>query len=109
MEERYHYDEANCLTRLTRNGEDILFHYGNVGNMLSDGRNSYDYDAFNRMTRAEAFDGNIQLNRYDAEGLRAEMEENGRLVQFIYNTNIEICRRRQCISKSKRRRESKFN
>ena len=32
----------------------------------------------------ETFDGNIQINRYDAEGLRHEMEENGKLVQFIF-------------------------
>lgn len=32
----------------------------------------------------ETFSGEIQINRYDAEGLRAEMEENGKLVQFIY-------------------------
>lgn len=47
------------------------------------GTTAYTYDAFNRNTRVEAFDGNVQINRYDAEGLRYEMEENGRLVQFI--------------------------
>ena len=30
------------------------------------------------------YDGNIQINYYDAEGLRHEMEENGKLVQFIF-------------------------
>ena len=29
--------------------------------------------------------GDIQKNRYDGEGLRAELEENGRLVAFIFN------------------------
>ena len=33
----------------------------------------------------ETFDGNVQVNRYDAEGLRHEMEENGRLVRFIFH------------------------
>ena len=32
----------------------------------------------------ETFDGHVQINRYDAEGLRHEMEEDGRLVQFIF-------------------------
>ena len=27
----------------------------------------------------------MQVNRYDAEGLRHEMEENGRLVQFLFS------------------------
>ena len=38
------------------------------------------------MTKA---DGSFQKNHYDAEGLRAEMEENGQLVKFLYNENRE--------------------
>ena len=38
----------------------------------------------------ETFDGNIQVNRYDAEGLRHEMEENGSLVKFIFNPDREV-------------------
>ena len=34
--------------------------------------------------------GMTQVNRYDAEGLRYEMEENGNLVQFIFNENKEV-------------------
>ena len=37
----------------------------------------------------ETFDGNVQRNRYDAEGLRYEMEENGNLVRFIFNPDRE--------------------
>jgi len=32
----------------------------------------------------------VQINRYDAEGLRYEMEENKKLVQFIFNENREV-------------------
>ena len=32
----------------------------------------------------------MQINRYDAEGLRYEMEENKKLVQFIFNENREV-------------------
>ena len=32
----------------------------------------YSYDAFNRTVKVETFDGNVQVNRYDAEGLRHE-------------------------------------
>jgi len=52
--------------------------------LLKDDKARYEYDAFNRNTKAETFNGNIQLNRYDAEGLRHEMEENGKIVSFIF-------------------------
>ena len=45
---------------------------------------------FNQTTKLETFDGNIQINRYDAENLRYEMEENGQLVQFIFNAEREV-------------------
>jgi len=54
-----------------------------------DDQADYSYDAFNRTTKVETFDGNVQVNCYDAEGLRAEMEENGRLVKFIFNPDKE--------------------
>ena len=57
--------------------------------MLSDGRNRYAYDDFGRLASAVTAEGDIQKNCYDAEGLRAEMEENGRLVQFLYNEDRE--------------------
>ena len=47
-------------------------------------------DAFNRVTRVETTIGQVQINRYDAEGLRYEMEENKKLVQFIFNENREV-------------------
>ncbi len=56
---------------------------------LADDRARYTYDAFNRTVRVETFDGHVQVNRYDAEGLRYEMEENGNLVRFIFNPDRE--------------------
>ena len=58
--------------------------------MLSDGSNQYTYDDFGRLVSAVTAEGGIQKNCYDAEGLRAEMEENGRLVQFLYNEDREV-------------------
>ena len=58
--------------------------------MLSDGRNRYAYDDFGRLASAVTAEGDIQKNCYDAEGLRTEMEENGRLVQFLYNEDREV-------------------
>ena len=83
-EERYYYDKRNRLTAQEKNGVHTEFQYDAAGNLVKDGKAAYTYDAFNRNTRVETFDGNIQINRYDAEGLRHEMEENGKLVQFIF-------------------------
>ena len=89
-EELYQYDPRNRLISLTREGVTAAFQYDNAGNLLRDDQADYSYDAFNRTTKVETFDGNVQVNRYDAEGLRAEMEENGRLVQFIFNPDKEV-------------------
>lgn len=63
--------------------------YDNSGNMLSDGEMSYLYDGFGRLEQVTKADGSFQKNHYNAEGLRAEMEENGQLVKFLYNENRE--------------------
>ena len=83
-EERYYYDKRNRLTAQEKNGVHTEFQYDDAENLVKDEKAFYTYDAFNRNTRVETFDGNIQINRYDAEGLRHEMEENGKLVQFIF-------------------------
>ena len=57
---------------------------------MNDGERIYKNDAFNRVTRVETTTGQVQINRYDAEGLRYEMEENKKLVQFIFNENREV-------------------
>ena len=36
---------------------------------MNDGERSYKNDAFNRVTRVETTTGQVQINRYDAEGL----------------------------------------
>ena len=84
-EELYQYDPRNRLMTLTRGGVTTPFQYDRAGNLLQDDKAQYTYDAFNRTVKVETFDGNVQVNRYDAEGLRHEMEENGRLVRFIFH------------------------
>ncbi len=83
-EEIYSCDSRNRLTERRGKGGIETYTYDEAGNLLRDGRAIYTYDAFNRTAKVETFSGEIQINRYDAEGLRAEIEENGRLVQFIY-------------------------
>lgn len=70
---RYFYDLM--LTECTKGGVTSQYEYDNAGNLLKDNKARYEYDAFNRNTKVETFNGNIQINRYDAEGLRHEMEE----------------------------------
>ncbi|MCH5343811.1 MAG: hypothetical protein J1E64_07210, partial [Acetatifactor sp.] len=82
-EELYRYDPRNRLTEYTKGGMSNTFTYDNAGNLLTDDRARYTYDVFNRTEKVETFDGHIQINRYDAEGLRQELEEDGKLVQFI--------------------------
>ena len=88
-EELYQYDPRNRLMALTRGGMTTPFQYDRAGNLLQDDKAKYTYDAFNRTVKVETFDGNVQVNRYDAEGLRHEMEENGNLVRFIFNPDRE--------------------
>ena len=93
IQENYRYDNCNRLiqlTRMTTQQETVTYSYDRQGNMLSDGRNRYAYDDFGRLASTVTAEGDIQKNCYDAEGLRAEMEENGRLVQFLYNEDREV-------------------
>lgn len=95
MAEQYAYDAANRMVSrslLTANSDGTLttresheYAYDPQGNMLSDGKRSFTYDAANRLSHVTTQDGSAQVNRYDGEGLRAEMEENGRLVQFLFD------------------------
>ncbi len=45
----------------------------------------YTYNTKNQQTSVQLEDGTIQTNRYDPEGLRHEMEENGKLLRFVYH------------------------
>ena len=60
-----------------------IFQYDHAGNLLADDKARYSYDAFNRTEKVETFNGHIQLNRYDAEGLRYEMEETSLTIWVV--------------------------
>ena len=109
----YRYDNCNRLQELRREyknaetstaqPEMIRYTYDRQGNMLreksmkSGEEKKYSYDSFGRMVRAEVpvespgtREFQVQINRYDGEGLRHEMEENGRLIKFLYNEDREV-------------------
>ena len=43
----------------------------------------------------ETFDGHVQINHYDAEGLRQELEEDGKLVQFIFRGDEVVAEKKE--------------
>ncbi len=116
--ETYHHDNCNRIKELNRRtyeldgvtpklkkspavsinpdavasyiGETSYYGYDRSGNLLNDGNATYTYDGFGRTAEVKMANGNSQINRYDAEGLRAEMEENGQLVQFLFNEEKEV-------------------
>ena len=90
IEEQYVYDVNNRLMQRSINGQTENYQYDQSGNLLQDANNTYEYDAFRRTSKVTTKAGRTQVNRYDAEGLRYEMEENGKLVQFIFNENKEV-------------------
>ena len=45
----------------------------------------FTYNSRHQQTRVETENGDVQENRYDAEGLRFELLENGRRTSFIYH------------------------
>ena len=86
----YSYDRGRLRNRTVERQQDpagsqtYTYRYDAQGNTLSDGENTYLYDCLNRITEVKTKAGDIQKNHYDAEGLRSQMEENGKLVSFIY-------------------------
>lgn len=79
VREEYHYDSGNRLVKLMKGGHGdiggqaahsaIHYRYDRQGNLLSDGCNTYTYDGFNRLIRAQMPGGKAQVNRYDAESV----------------------------------------
>lgn len=45
----------------------------------------FSYNSRHQQTRVETETGSVQENRYDAEGLRFELLENGRRTSFVYH------------------------
>lgn len=117
-EELYKYDVCNRLVEkktLSRKenlleeiqkkseGKKTVFQYDNQGNLLreqrSNGENQqesiYSYDGYNRQKKIVNFENKTQINRYDGEGLRHEIEENGKLVKFLYHDREAVAEEKE--------------
>ena len=92
--EQYVYNVKNQLKEIQKENTKNIFTYDKQGNTIkeetSSGNNLFEYNTLNQQIKAVTKDGNTLVNRYDAEGLRYEIEENEKLSRFIFNKNANI-------------------
>ena len=86
---RYNYDNRNRLIEKIEGGMQTAYRYDPQGNLLEEegrrGTTRYTYDCFNRTESVRTAEGGYIRNRYDAEGLRYELYENGKFSRFIFS------------------------
>ena len=85
----YTYNGKNQLVTEESAQEKIHFTYNQQGSMISregsSGISRFFYNSKNQQIRTETEDGQVQENRYDAEGLRYEVRENANRIWFVYH------------------------
>ena len=88
-ETRYLYNEKNQLIAEESPADRKQFSYDRQGGIIEEknvaGIRLFSYNSRHQQTRVETETGNVQENRYDAEGLRFELLENGRRTSFVYH------------------------
>ena len=88
-ETRYLYNEKNQLTAEESPVDRKQFSYDRQGGIIEEknaaGTRRFSYNSRHQQTRVETETGSVQENRYDAEGLRFELLENGRRTSFVYH------------------------
>ena len=88
-ETRYLYNAKNQLTAEESPADRKQFSYDRQGGIIEEknaaGIRLFSYNSRRQQTRVETETGNVQENRYDAEGLRFELLENGRRTSFVYH------------------------
>jgi len=86
---RYNYDNRNRLIEKIEGGMHTAYRYDPQGNLLEEegrrGTTRYTYDCFNRTESVRTAEGGFIRNRYDPEGLRYELYENGKVNKFIFS------------------------
>ena len=88
-ETRYLYNEKNQLIEEESPADRKQFSYDRQGGIIEEknaaGIRLFSYNSRHQQTRVETETGSVQENRYDAEGLRFELLENGRRTSFVYH------------------------
>ena len=88
-ETRYRYNQKNQLLQKENTDGINYFTYDRQGGIIEEktavGIHRFTYNSLHQQTQVETETGNIQKNRYDAEGLRYELIESGRRTSFIYH------------------------
>ena len=86
---RYLYNAKNQLTAEESPADRKQFSYDRQGGIIEEknaaGTRRFSYNSRHQQTRVETETGSVQENRYDAEGLRFELLENGRRTSFVYH------------------------
>ena len=86
---RYLYNAKNQLVEEESPADRKQFSYDRQGGIIEEknaaGIRLFSYNSRHQQTRVETETGNVQENRYDAEGLRFELLENGRRTSFVYH------------------------
>ena len=86
---RYLYNEKNQLVEEESPADRKQFSYDRQGGIIEEknaaGIRLFSYNSRHQQTRVETENGSVQENRYDAEGLRFELLENGRRTSFVYH------------------------
>ena len=86
---RYLYNEKNQLIAEESPADRKQFSYDRQGGIIEEknaaGICLFSYNSRRQQTRVETENGSVQENRYDAEGLRFELLENGRRTSFVYH------------------------
>ena len=101
---RYLYNEKNQLVEEESPADRKQFSYDRQGGIIEEknaaGIRLFSYNSRHQQTRVETETGSVQENRYDAEGLRFELLENGRRTSFVYHNGelLEEGREEQGIS-----------
>ena len=88
-ETRYRYNQKNQLLQ-KEDGDGInCFTYDRQGGIIEEktaaGNRRFTYNSLHQQTQVEIETETIQKNRYDAEGLRYELVENGKRTSFVYH------------------------
>ena len=86
---RYHYNAKNQLICEESAGGIKSFTYDRQGGIVEEkdhaGTRRFTYNSRHQQIRVKTETGNVQENRYDAEGLRYELLEKGKCTSFVYH------------------------